>query len=254
VFETCKVVSGVIYNYEAHHSRLRAGLEGIKINYDTSELQKSAYKLIKKNNLSDGIVRIFVSRGIGSHGYLPDKNIKPLLIIETDKAAKLIKSSANLWLSTLTKISLNSLPVNYKLSQGLNSILALLEAKENQCYDGLLLNDLGQICETASANIFWIKNDILYTPSEKCGILLGTIRQKILDLSPIPTKTVIAKLFKLITADEIFITNTKLGVLHINKIMPSGKIFAHKKYSRIFASLLNQDILDYVKKEKSKMA
>lgn len=254
VFETCRVVSGVIYNYEAHHNRLLAGLEAIKINYDISNLKRKAYKVIKKNNLQDGTIRISISRGIGSYGYLPEKRIKPLLIIETDLAAKRIKNSANLWLSNITKVSLNSLPINYKLSQGLNSTLALMEAKENKCYDSLLLNDLGHICETATANIFWIKNDILYTPSEKCGVLLGTVRQKILDLSPIPTKLVVAKLFKLITADEIFITNTKLGILHISKIMPSGKVFAHKKYSKIFTNLFNQDILDYVKKEKSDLA
>jgi branched-chain amino acid aminotransferase len=253
IFETCKVVSGIIYNFEAHLMRIEAGLKAIKINFDITNLKNSCYQLIKKNNLINGSVRISISRGLGSAGYLP-LAIQPLLIIETDSTVNPLPASVDLWQSSYTKISAKSLPINYKLSQGLNSTLAMIEARENNCFDALMLNDSGQICEAASANIFWIKDEILYTPADELA-LLGTTRDKIISLSELKVKKVMVRFDELILADEIFITNSRIGTLAVARIMPLNKKISGnnknsigKNYSEIFKNLLNQDIFDYVKK------
>ena len=267
-FETCLIKDGKIYNWEAHLKRLEAGLKAIKINIshlsaphssralyhprprgdeawdENGKLKEYSLQLIQKNKIQNGYLRIAVSRGVGSVGYLPIKNIEPTIIIETLPLISKPKSSIKLCISKIQKPSLKSLPVNYKLSQGLNSTLVKLEAIDNDCFDGVVLNDKNQICETSSANIFWIKNNILYTPHQDCGCLLGTIRGKILELSPIKTKLAKAKIDDLLNADEAFITNIAIGVLAIDKI--ENKKFTVKKYSKIFSDLLHQNIKKYV--------
>ena len=249
VFETCRVFDGIIYNSEAHFERLRSGIEAIKIKIDLQDLKNNCQKLIKKNSLKNGLIRIYISRGIGSIGYLPINDIKPLTVIETLEMPILGLFPIKLFLSEITKISIKSLPINYKLAQGLNSTLARMEAVEKRYFDAVLLNEAGEICETSSANIFWIKNNILYTPAKECGILLGTTRQKIIDLSSIKIAQVKTKINELLNADEVFLTNTSLGIIAVDQFME--KKYLQKKYSGIFTNLLNQDIKNYVNLAKS---
>jgi branched-chain amino acid aminotransferase len=282
VFETCLIKDGVVYNLEAHLDRLEAGLRAVKILFSyggsscrpfrrhpdesrdpfynkvwiptfvgmTREVAmkeeiKIIQKLIQKNKIKNGYLRIAVSRGVGSIGYLPQKNIQPTVVIETLTLNPKPKSLIKLFVSEIQKPSLKSFPVNYKLMQGLNSTLVKLEAVENGCFDGIILNAQGQICETSSANIFWVKDNILHTPHQDCGCLLGTVREKILELSPIKTKLVKAKITDLLKADEVFITNVAIGVLAIDKI--ADKEFKNKNYIKVFANLLDKDIKKYVK-------
>ena len=249
VFETCRVFDGIIYNSEAHFERLRSGIEAIKIKIDLKDLKNNCQKLIKKNSLKNGLIRIYISRGIGSIGYLPINDIKPLTVIETLEMPTLGLFPIKLFLSEITKISIKSLPINYKLAQGLNSTLARMEAVEKRYFDAVLLNEAGEICETSSANIFWIKNNILYTPAKECGILLGTTRQKIIDLSSIKIAQVKTKINELLNADEVFLTNASLGIIAVDQFME--KKYLQKKYSGIFTNLLNQDIKNYVNLAKS---
>lgn len=250
IFETCRISNQKIYNFEAHFERLKSGLEAIKIDFDFAKnqrfsrdsLENDIQELISKNNLPNGLVRIYVSRGQGSFGYAPKANISPLIIIQTKELPQKPEKPVDLWISKITKISAKSLPVNYKLAQGLNSTLAKLEAQENNCFDSILLNDLDQICETSSANIFWVKDDILYTPHKNCGILLGTVRQKIINLSPIEIREITANLEELLHADEIFISNVSYGVLQVGNIYPQNKTLKNQKYFDIFNNLITQDL------------
>ena len=242
VFETCRIDNQKIYNFSAHLKRLEEGLKAIKIDFDLKDLEENINKLNKKNNLKEGLVRIYVSRGHGSEGYYPKKNIKPLIIIQNKILPKKIEKPVNLWVSKYNKPCPNSMPINYKLAQGLNSTLAKLEAQENDCFDSILLNNKGKICETSSSNIFWVKNDILYTPDKNCGILLGTTRQKIIELSPIPVKKVKANLEELLYSDEAFTSNVSRETLLIGKILPNNKEFKNKKYFDIISKLLRNDI------------
>lgn len=243
LFETCLIKNGLIYNFYAHFARLEAGLKAIKIELDCRVIKESCKKLIQKNKIKDGILRIAISRGVGSFGYLPAKDIKPTIIIETLKKPETPKSPIKLMVSSYEKPSLRSLPVNYKLANSLNSVLAKIEAVEKNCFDAILLNEKKQISETSSSNIFWIKDNVLHTPDLSCGCLAGTIREKIIKLSPIKIKLTKAKIEDLLEADEAFISNVAIGVLAIDVI--GKKKFVSKKYSKIFSNLLNQDIEDY---------
>lgn len=242
IFETCRVINFQIYNFDAHLRRLIHGLQAIKINYNVKDLEEHCLELIEKNNLKEGLIRIYISRGIGSDGYMPKDQIKPLIIVQNKLIPQKPIDKIDLFISKIRKISKNSLPTNYKISQGLNSTLAKIEAQENNCFDSILLNEKDEICETASANIFWIKNDILYTPHLDCGLLEGTIRQKIIDLSPIKVEEVFAKIADLLNCDELFISNVSYLILPIKKILPDHKKFQQKKYFNIFKEILNKDL------------
>ena len=48
IFETCKIIDGIIYDYESHETRLRKGLQALEISATIHNLKNDCYKLIQK--------------------------------------------------------------------------------------------------------------------------------------------------------------------------------------------------------------
>ena len=222
VFETIAVYSGMPYQWELHMERLKAGLSALTIPADTDQLRQPALQLISKNGLSDATLRIAISRGVGSIGYLPVGCACSTVVIEAFERLLPPPDPASLWLSSYEKPSPKALPVQFKLSQGLNSTLVRMEGASHGCQDGLLLNAAGHICETSSANIFWLKGETLYTPSLSCGVLNGTTRSAILRVSPYRVKEGAFSLDELQVADAIVMTNTAWQVMPVGSLKPTG--------------------------------
>ncbi len=221
VFETIAVTSGVPYQFDWHMERLRKGLHAIKISANLHQLHEQSRRLLKENQLKNGVLRIQVTRGIGSRGYLPDsKHPKAgaTIVVETMPPPPPAPESASLIISAYEKITAESMPVQYKLCQGLNATLARIEATEKGAFDALLLNRDRMLCETSSGNLFWLKDGVLYTPMLSCGVLEGSMRAAVMRLSPYPVKEVKSLLSALEKAEAIFITNAIWPIVGITRI------------------------------------
>lgn len=242
VFETIAVHQGVPYQLSWHQRRLQEGLAAIKIKCDIGGLKEQCRSLIKHNNVQDGLLRIQITRGEGGRGYLPDADAKPTVLIETLPMPQVPREPVALWLSGYEKTSLNALPVTSKLCSGLNSVLARIEAGENHCAEALLLNADGHITETGSANIFWLQNKILYTPSLSCGVLDGSTRAITIRLSPYPVKEVAAPVEVLKEAEAVFLTNVLLKTLPIGTLLPRRYDWDSAPLASQFHDLIKQDI------------
>jgi branched-chain amino acid aminotransferase len=245
IFETCKIYNGKIYNFKAHKSRIIKGLSAIKIIYDISAIENKAIKLIKKNKIKNGILRISISRGCGSLGYLPQTK-NPLLIIQTLKNRKIPKE-ISLTISNIKKPPQNSFPIAHKTSNALPYILNKLFAKENKCFDAIMLSQKNFISETSSANIFWIKNNKIYTPSKDCDILLGTIRSRLLAISPFKIIEKKAKIDEIKNADEIFLTNASSLLMAVDcLILDNNKNIKFKKnISLLLKKIIEKDVANF---------
>lgn len=240
VFETIRVRGGVPYQLEWHLERLQKGLSAIKI---TCNLQPATCnQLIQKNNLREGFLRIAISRGVGSVGYLPMPDITPTIVIETLPLGN-VPESANLYVSQYKKMPLTSLPVNYKLAQGMNSTLARMEAQEQGCFEALQLNSDEMLCEASSGNLFWVKGDIIYTPSLATGCLDGSTCAVLMRLMKI--EEILAPLDILEAADEVFITNCAWGVLPVTALKPQGWSWQIGARARQLQTALKHDIEQY---------
>ncbi len=217
VFETCKIYNGKIYDFKAHKTRLTQGLKALQISCNIANLEQDCLKLIKKNQIKNGILRISISRGIGSIGYFPTSN-KSLIIIQTLKN-RTIPKEIILTISDIKKPSQNSFPINHKTANALPYILNKLYAKKNKCFDAIMLTQENYISETSAANIFWVKDGKIYTPSKDCDILEGTIRSKLLKHSPIKIIEKKASLNELKQADEIFLSNASSLIILVDKLI-----------------------------------
>lgn len=96
----------------------------------------------------------------------------------------------------------------------LENLLALEEAKKRGFHEAVRVNERGFITGGCMSNIFWLKDEELYTPSLQTGCLPGTTREFVLE--NIECREVEAVIEVLDNADAIFLTSAGLGIHQIN--------------------------------------
>ncbi|MDX2074555.1 MAG: aminotransferase class IV [Alphaproteobacteria bacterium] len=240
IFETILVAGGRMWDAPAHFTRLRNGLDYFRMALDISRLQADCCALIAKNNCQSGYVRVIVSRGAngpGAIGYMPGEGA-PYYIIQTVEKPFPAFGSVKLWVSGHRA----SLHIPCKVNSAMLYTLAMMEARDNACDNALILDAHGHVCETASGNLFWVKNDVLYTPESSLPFVPGTVRERIIELSPLPVRQGIYTLADLAAAAEIFMTNIGGLVTRVSSIVPLGFSAKSETITTQLRSLLEAQI------------
>lgn len=211
VFETILVKDKPIFLKE-HISRLN---EGIKIlNLGDKVIEEDILNIINKHNIKYCGLKIVVT----------EKNIvleKRDIPYKSDDYLK----GFSLKLSNINRNSKSKLSyiksINY-----LENILEREEALNNGYNEVLFLNEKGFLSEGSMSNIFIVIDKEIYTPSIKCGLLPGIVRNFLIKEYKIIEKEL--TLEDIMMADEIFITNSLLGIMRIskfgNRILTENKI------------------------------
>lgn len=102
-----------------------------------------------------------------------------------------------------------------------NNARAVLEAQSRGFGNALLLDMLGNVAETATTNVFMVKNGAVCTPIPNGTFLNGITRQRVIGLLRNERITVIEKTLsvaEILAADEVFTTGNFAKVLPINRI------------------------------------
>lgn len=152
IFETILVVDGNMYDIDSHFARLKNGLQYFRIKLDISGLQTICEEIIQKNACNEGYVRIIASRGTnntGGLGYLPGET-EPYFVVQTVQKPFPSFQALKLWVSSYQA----HLHLPSKVNNAMLYTMALMEAKDHQCENALILNSEHFICETATGNLF----------------------------------------------------------------------------------------------------
>lgn len=111
-----------------------------------------------------------------------------------------------------------------KTSNRLLYEMASKQAKRNQWYDALLMNSYGRIAEGSFNNIFWVKENGIFTPPLTEGCVAGIMRAEILNASKeLNAQEQVLTLTELQNADEVFLCNSVRGLQPIDQF--ESKIF-----------------------------
>jgi branched-subunit amino acid aminotransferase/4-amino-4-deoxychorismate lyase len=111
---------------------------------------------------------------------------------------------------------------SFKLSNSISYILAERQAKEKIADEALMLTIDGYISEVATANLFWLKKNTVYTPSKECDILPGITRDLLITLIKQDTDYKIREekytMDDLKGAEAVWITNSIKEMNAVSKI------------------------------------
>ena len=215
LFETMRFDNANIFSFDKHFSRLEKGLHelSLQIPYNKKTVYRLLNEIIQKNNLNSGILRLMITRGTQNkkiNNIIPNLyiSIKPFYSIPT-KPVKIIFYSENQF--PLIRFNPAIKSMNY-----LGNILAKKKCAEDGAYEPAFYNSKNIITECAIRNIFFIKDNELFTPSLDLGILSGVMRETILSIaksSNLKYHELHINFNEIDDYDEAFITSTGIGLL-----------------------------------------
>lgn len=227
-FEGIRAYNGRAFKLAEHVGRMYNSLKAlwIELPYGREQFVANIEKLIEMNGVTDGYIRVTVSRGVALG--LDPKNIstQPTVVISTDKLALYPKSAYENGLHVVTVATRVANPQVLEpriksLGKYLCNIQAKIEANQVGAGEGLMLTEDGYVAECTGDNVFFVKKGVVYTPSPFLGILEGITRQTAMDLLSGMGVEVVEKVFTrfdLYTADEAFLTGTAAEVIPMVKL------------------------------------
>lgn len=182
VFETMAVRGGRISRLAAHLARLRHGANVLGIEAPTADkdLTEPLNSVLQANAITDGVLRLTLTRGPAPRGLLPPETPAPSLIIAVSANALDSGGSVTAVIVTGTRRNEQSPLSRIKSLNYLDNILAAREAREKGADEALLLNGAGNLASASSSNLFAVIGGELVTPPTLDGCLDGVMRADVL--------------------------------------------------------------------------
>lgn len=223
LFETLAVRAGTISRLPAHLARLTAGAQVLGLPLPAFDLPRIAAALLPANGLSDAVLRLTITRGIGPRGVLPPAEPAPTLLVTAAPLAA-PADPAQVVVATVTRRNEHSPLSRIKSLNYLDNILARQEAHGHGADDALLLNTQGRVAESTVANVFLVLDGTLVTPPLGEGALPGVMRAEVLAHGAAERPVSVADLR---AASEIFLSSS-LGLRSVaglaGRVLPSQAV------------------------------
>lgn len=227
VFEGERSYSGKVFKLQEHTERLFASAKMLEITipFTADEINDATYAALKANNIVDGYIRPIVWRGSEQMGVLAN-HTKTNVAIATwvwpsyyavEARLKGIRMNISEW----KRPSPETAPVKAKAA-GLYMICTLSKnvAEATGYEDSLFYDWRGQIAEATGANVFFVINGEIHTPTADC-FLDGITRRTVIDLARARGYKVIERAImpeEMSKAQECFITGSAAEVTPVREI------------------------------------
>ncbi|MFC6196551.1 branched-chain amino acid aminotransferase [Ponticaulis profundi] len=225
VFEGERAYNGVIFKSLQHSQRLHnsAKIMGFDIPFTVEQIEAAKKETLAKTGLDSAYVRAIAWRGSEMMGVSAQNNTIHLAIAVwpwgdyfQDKM-KGIRMTHAQW----RRPAPDTAPCNAKAA-GLYMICTLSKhAAEKDGYaDALMLDYRGQVAEATGANIFFVRDGAIHTPTPDC-FLNGLTRQTVIGLAKDRQIEIIERAImpdELPTFSECFITGSAAEVTPVSEI------------------------------------
>ena len=229
VFEGIRVYKGRIFLCQQHMDRLWWCAEQIrlKINISQDDMVRIMRTCIEANEITDGYIRLIVTRGVGSLGLNPFLCLTPGIICIADQIRlfpkELYDSGMKVVVAERPKTPVACLDPRIKSLNYLNNILAKVESIDMGLLEVIMLNLDGSVTEGSGDNLFVVKNGQIFTPPLSVGALSGITRRFVMErLAPKLGLKVSEKVFtidEVFSADEAFLTGSAAEIIGISGVI-----------------------------------
>lgn len=222
VFETILIKKEAIF-LEEHINRLNKSIDIMNLGEHIDI--KFIKNFIKEEKLKNIVLKIVVT----------EKNI----VFSTRKikySKEDYKNGFKIKLSSVLRNPTSNMTYIKSLSYNEN-LYEYNKANKEGFNEVVFLNIYGNIAEGATSNIFIIKDKKIYTPKISDGILPGVVRNWVIENFEVCEKHLNKK--DLYSADEVFITNSVLGIMKVVQ-------FEEKKYNTNVAEKIRSEYEQFI--------
>ena len=224
IFEGIRLYAGNIFRLDEHLERLEYSAKALmlKMPWSRAEIAEAVCATCRANELTDGYIRLVVTRGVGGLGLNPNLCKEPQLFIIADKIqlypAEFYTQGLKIVTVGTRRLNAAAMPPMIKSLNYLNNILAKIEAMQAGCLEAIMLNDEGYVAECTGDNVFIVHKGKVITPTGSEGALRGITRDCVVDMAAelgIPLVESRLTRYDLWIADEVFLTGTAAEVVPV---------------------------------------
>ncbi|MDC0066060.1 branched-chain-amino-acid transaminase [Verrucomicrobia bacterium] len=222
IFEGIRFYEGRVFKLKEHIQRLFISAKAIllEIEMTQDEIEEAVCETIRKNGLTDGYVRLLVTRGVGTLGLSPFACDKSTVIIIADSISlypdEKYKEGLKLITCSTRRTAPAALSPSVKSLNYLNNVMAKVEAIFADAEEGLMLNEQGFVAECTGDNIFVVRDGKIKTPPSSAGALPGITREVIFQIAEnleVGIEESQMTRYDIYAADECFLTGTAAEVI-----------------------------------------
>ena len=220
VFETLLVNDGKVFAVDRHLVRLAKSASGLGIAMpDVSAIKNAISQVLATNSLIEfGRIRVTVTSGVGPLGSDRTSTSATLVISLAEQAAW--PASTKILLVPWTRNE-NSPLAGLKTTSYAENVYALDAAKRQGFSEAVFCDTSGRLCEGTGSNIFLVKDDQIFTPSDASGLLRGITRDLVIEWANDSGFTVVERdvnPMELWDADEVFITSSTRDIHPVSEL------------------------------------
>ncbi|MEM7216409.1 MAG: branched-chain amino acid aminotransferase [Pseudomonadota bacterium] len=227
VFEGERAYEGEIFKLNEHTERLFYSAEvlGFEIPYSVEEINQACRDTLEKQGLRDAYVRPVAWRGSEMMGVSAQANKINVAIAIWEWPSYFAPEERLKGIRLDRAIYRRPDPATipcFAKAAGLYMICTLSKhaAEENGYADALMLDWRGHVAEATGANVFFIKDGKIHTPTPDC-FLNGITRQTVIDLAKERQIEVIERTImpeEMADFEECFLTGTAAEVTPVSEI------------------------------------
>ena len=229
VFEGQRAYNGEIFKLREHTERLHrsAQLLGFEIPWSADAIDAACYDVLKANGWTNAYLRPLAWRGSESMGVAPG-NTQPHLAIAAWEWGKyfgeeLAREGIRLDIAPWRRPAPYTAPTESKAA-GLYMICTLSKqhAEQRGYNDALMFDWRGRVAEATGANVFFVRDGALHTPTPDC-FLDGITRRTVMDLARKRGVDVEERAIwpeELETFEQMFLTGTAAEVTPVKSAGP----------------------------------
>ena len=225
VFEGERAYDGSIFLSRLHSERLHksARLLGFEIPYSIDELERAKQETVNRSGLGNAYVRAIAWRGSEKMGVSAQANTINVAIAAWhwgDYFPDKMKG-IRLMMAPWTRPAPHTAPCQSKAA-GLYMICTLSKHAAENCgfQDALMLDWRGQVAEATGANIFFVQDGAIHTPTPD-SFLNGLTRQTVIKLARARGLEVIERAIwpnELANFSEVFLTGSAAEITPVSEI------------------------------------
>lgn len=228
-FTTIRVAGGQAQLCAQHLTRLHLACHRLRIPFQQwGELIEAITR--QAVSMDSGVLKVIITRGCGGRGYSSKDCSSPNWYLQQ----RGIPAHYVRWSETGIGLKLcdyqqtvNPVLAGLKTLNRLDQVMIRQELDELGYDDGLVCSTEGFVIETSAANIFWVKDDVVYTPDTGRSGVEGVMKAHLLDLLALQSIAVVTGDYPVETvlaADEVFISNAVMQIVPVIQIGQSADI------------------------------
>ena len=224
IFTTAVYKAGKIQLFERHLKRMHDSGSELGLQLDEKDLVRHVQIFL--DGLGDCILKIILTRQGYQRSYHSFGHNKPNIILQAFPllGAALTAERRRVGVDVFvcdTPLSRNKLTSRHKHLNKLENVLARSEQPSEKFPEGIMLDTEGNVVEGTMSNIFLVTEGVIQTPDLTYSGVEGVMRSEIIGQSnelQIPVEEKNLSLEDLNNADEVFLSNSIIGIWPISSI------------------------------------